>query len=229
MFFVCLSPFWHERSFGSRLFVLIKRENNIKWVQKSVKSVFQSTKLNLFDRSRNPTDIKQARRWGFAVVTRLSGGSVNKLNHRLVWIWKVCENHDKSNEFILFCVVLTDVLPLCSCRESCTGGGGGGRWRLRHVVPVILLCITLHRHGRNPARPPCGLSFWSEQEMSGQMDFGFKRPPKNKLLSQLSNKDESIRPAGGGDFDFTSTWGTKTKNINTKLKLEPNSDGEVWM
>ncbi|XP_042082808.1 adhesion G-protein coupled receptor G6 isoform X5 [Haplochromis burtoni] len=26
------------------------------------------------------------------------------------------------------------------------GGGRGGRWRLRHVVPVVLLWMTLHRH-----------------------------------------------------------------------------------
>ncbi|XP_040920037.1 adhesion G-protein coupled receptor G6 isoform X4 [Toxotes jaculatrix] len=30
--------------------------------------------------------------------------------------------------------------------ESSTSGRGGGRWRLRHVVPVVLLWMTLHKH-----------------------------------------------------------------------------------
>ncbi len=189
----------HGGALGS-LFVLISYENNIKWWK--VKTGFMSTKLHFFDWSRNLTDMKQLRRWGFTVVTRMSGRSVNKWNHTRVRIWKmlVAGVKNTTRETSSYCSVLYWLMssPFCSCRESCTGGGGGGRWRLRHVLPVILLCFTLHRHGRNPARPPCGLSFWSEQEMSGQMDSGFNWPPKNKLLSKLSNKEESIHPAGGG-------------------------------
>ncbi|XP_039873812.1 adhesion G-protein coupled receptor G6 isoform X8 [Simochromis diagramma] len=37
------------------------------------------------------------------------------------------------------------------------GGGRGGRWRLRHVVPVVLLWMTLHRHVLGCASTNCNL------------------------------------------------------------------------
>lgn len=40
---------------------------------------------------------------------------------------------------------------VCFSRETFRGEGGGGRggrWRLRHVVLVVLLWMTLHRHGK---------------------------------------------------------------------------------
>ncbi|XP_039981010.1 adhesion G-protein coupled receptor G6 isoform X6 [Xiphias gladius] len=41
--------------------------------------------------------------------------------------------------------------------ESSTGGRGGGRWRLRHVVPVVLLWMTLHKHVLGCSSTNCNL------------------------------------------------------------------------
>ncbi|XP_042359474.1 LOW QUALITY PROTEIN: adhesion G-protein coupled receptor G6 [Plectropomus leopardus] len=54
--------------------------------------------------------------------------------------------------------------------ESSTGGGGGGgggggrgRWRLRHVVPVVLLWMSLHRHVLGCSSTLCNLMLMEAQ------------------------------------------------------------------
>ena len=102
------------------------------------------------------------------------------------------------------------VLPVCSCRASCTGGaggggGGGGRWRLRHVVPVVLLWMSLHRHGRIPTRHHV-VSFRYQLEVSGFFLLIWQEEEKeNKSCSHSweTVKDESIRPSRAGQFYST--------------------------
>ncbi|XP_013127716.1 adhesion G-protein coupled receptor G6 isoform X4 [Oreochromis niloticus] len=88
------------------------------------------------------------------------------MNHK-VWTFhprknRICVQNMKKSE----CTMLKISFFVCFSRETFRGEGGGGRggrWRLRHVVLVVLLWMTLHRHVLGCASTNCNLVLTESQ------------------------------------------------------------------
>ncbi|XP_023143967.2 adhesion G-protein coupled receptor G6 isoform X9 [Amphiprion ocellaris] len=124
--------------------------------------------------------------------------------------------------------------------ESCTGGGGGGRWRLRQVVPVVLLWMTLHRHVLGCSSTNCNLVLTDAQGEITSPCYPQKYPNSQAcrwvmqapagFIIQLSFLDFDLEEAHGCIYDrvVVNTGNTDVKFCGlTANGLTLNSTGNV--
>ncbi|XP_036942729.1 adhesion G-protein coupled receptor G6 isoform X2 [Acanthopagrus latus] len=126
--------------------------------------------------------------------------------------------------------------------ESCTGGGGGGggRWRLRHVVPVILLWMSLHRHALGCSYINCNMVLTEAQGELKSPCYPQKYPNSQTcrwtlqapagFIIQLSFLDFDLEEAPGCIYDrvVVNTGNTDVKFCGlTANGLTLNSTGNV--
>ncbi|XP_051264754.1 adhesion G-protein coupled receptor G6 isoform X5 [Dicentrarchus labrax] len=128
--------------------------------------------------------------------------------------------------------------------ESCTGGGGGGgvggRWRLRHVVPVVLLWMTLHRHVLGCTTTNCNMLLMEAQGEFMSPCYPLKYPNSQAckwtmqapagFIIQLSFLDFDLEEAPGCIYDrvVVNTGNTDVKFCGpTANGLTLNSTGNV--
>ncbi|XP_008299365.1 adhesion G-protein coupled receptor G6 isoform X4 [Stegastes partitus] len=124
--------------------------------------------------------------------------------------------------------------------ESCTGEGGGGRWRLRQVVPVVLLWMTLHRHVLGCSSTNCNLVLTDAQGEITSPCYPQKYPNSQAckwtmqapagFIIQLSFLDFDLEEAHGCIYDrvVVNTGNTDVKFCGlTANGLTLNSTGNV--
>ncbi|XP_035534267.1 adhesion G-protein coupled receptor G6 isoform X3 [Morone saxatilis] len=129
--------------------------------------------------------------------------------------------------------------------ESCTGGGGGGgegggRWRLRHVVPVILLWMILPRHVLGCTTTNCNMVLMEAQGEFTSPCYPLKYPNSQAckwtmqapagFIIQLSFLDFDLEEAPGCIYDrvVVNTGNTDVKFCGpTANGLTLNSTGNV--
>ncbi|XP_078029832.1 adhesion G-protein coupled receptor G6 isoform X4 [Epinephelus lanceolatus] len=127
--------------------------------------------------------------------------------------------------------------------ESCTGGGGGGgggKWRLRHVVPVVLLWMSLHRHALGCSSTLCNLVLTEAQGEFTSPCYPQKYPNSQAcrwtmqaptgFIIQLSFLDFDLEEAPGCIYDrvVVNTGNTDVKFCGpTASGLTLNSTGNV--
>lgn len=122
--------------------------------------------------------------------------------------------------------------------ESCTGGGG--RWRLRHVVPVVLLWMTLHKHVLGCSSTNCNLVLTDAQGEITSPCYPQKYPNSQAckwvmqapagFIIQLSFLDFDLEEAHGCIYDrvVVNTGNTDVKFCGiTANGLTLNSTGNV--
>ncbi|XP_047429447.1 adhesion G-protein coupled receptor G6 isoform X2 [Mugil cephalus] len=123
--------------------------------------------------------------------------------------------------------------------ESCTGGGGG-RWRLRLVVPVVLLWMSLHRHVLGCSSTNCYLVLTEAQGEITSPCYPQKYPNSQTckwimqapagFIIQLSFLDFDLEEAQGCIYDkvVVNTGNTDVKFCGlTANGLTLNSTGNV--
>ncbi|XP_030261171.1 adhesion G-protein coupled receptor G6 isoform X5 [Sparus aurata] len=130
---------------------------------------------------------------------------------------------------------------------SCTGGaggggagGGGGRWRLRHVVPVVLLWMSLHRHALGCSHINCNMVLTEAQGEFKSPCYPQKYPNSQAcrwtlqapagFIIQLSFLDFDLEEAPGCIYDrvVVNTGNTDVKFCGlTANGLTLNSTGNV--
>ncbi|XP_019110247.1 adhesion G-protein coupled receptor G6 isoform X10 [Larimichthys crocea] len=126
--------------------------------------------------------------------------------------------------------------------ESCTGGrgGGGGRWRLRHVVPVVLLWMTLHRTVLGCSSTNCNMVLTEAQGEFTSPCYPTNYPNSQAckwtmqaptgFIIQLSFLDFDLEEAPGCIYDWVvvNTGNTDVKFCGpTANGLMLNSTGNV--
>ncbi|XP_030578077.1 adhesion G-protein coupled receptor G6 [Archocentrus centrarchus] len=118
------------------------------------------------------------------------------------------------------------------------GGGGGRRWRLRHVVPVVLLWMTLHRHVLGCSYTNCNLLLteaqgeitspcYPERYPNSQSCKWIMQAPTGFII-QLSFLDFDLEEAQGCIYDrvVVNTGNTEVKFCGlTANGLTLNSTG----
>ncbi|XP_065820165.1 LOW QUALITY PROTEIN: adhesion G-protein coupled receptor G6 [Labrus bergylta] len=128
--------------------------------------------------------------------------------------------------------------------ESCTGsrgrGGGGGRWRLHHVVLVVLLWMTLHTHALGCSSASCNLVLTDAQGEFTSPCYPLKYPNSQAckwtlqapagFIIQLSFLDFDLEEAPGCIYDRVVV---NTGNVDVRFcgptanGLTLNSTGNV--
>ncbi|XP_042245539.1 adhesion G-protein coupled receptor G6 isoform X3 [Thunnus maccoyii] len=124
--------------------------------------------------------------------------------------------------------------------ESRTAGGGGGRWRLRHVVPVVLLWMTLHRNVLGCGSTICNMVLTDAQGEIISPCYPQKYPNSQAckwimqapagFIIQLSFLDFDLEEAPGCIYDrvVVNTGNTDVKFCGlTANGLTLNSTGNV--
>ncbi|XP_076613269.1 adhesion G-protein coupled receptor G6 isoform X1 [Chaetodon auriga] len=124
--------------------------------------------------------------------------------------------------------------------ESCTGGGGAGRWRLHHVVPVVLLWMSLHRHVLGCSSTNCNMVLMEAQGEFTSPCYPQKYPNSQAckwtmqaptgFIIQLSFLDFDLEEAPGCIYDrvVVNTGNTDVKFCGlTANGLTLNSTGNV--
>ncbi|XP_071323519.1 adhesion G-protein coupled receptor G6 isoform X2 [Trachinotus anak] len=126
--------------------------------------------------------------------------------------------------------------------ESSTGGGSGGgrRWRLRHIIPVVLLWMTLHRHVLGCSSTNCNLVLTEVQGAITSPCYPQKYPNSQAcrwimqapagFIIQLSFLDFDLEEAPGCIYDrvVVNTGNTEVKFCGlTANGLSLNSTGNV--
>ncbi|XP_023266849.1 adhesion G-protein coupled receptor G6 isoform X3 [Seriola lalandi dorsalis] len=127
--------------------------------------------------------------------------------------------------------------------ESSTGGStgvGGGRWRFRHVVPVVLLWMTLHRHVLGCSSTNCNLVLTDVQGSITSPCYPQKYPNSQAckwtmqaptgFIIQLSFLEFDLEEAPGCIYDrvVVNTGNTDVKFCGlTANGLTLNSTGNV--
>ncbi|KAM6992808.1 adhesion G-protein coupled receptor G6 isoform 2-T2 [Tautogolabrus adspersus] len=127
--------------------------------------------------------------------------------------------------------------------ESCTGSrgrGGGGRWRLHHVVLVVLLWMTLHRHALGCSSTNCNVVLTDAQGEFTSPCYPLKYPNSQAckwtlqapagFIIQLSFLDFDLEEAPGCIYDrvVVNTGNTDVRFCGpTANGLTLNSTGNV--
>ncbi|XP_078131571.1 adhesion G-protein coupled receptor G6 [Sander vitreus] len=124
--------------------------------------------------------------------------------------------------------------------ESCTGGGRGGRWRLRHAVPVILLWMSLQRCALGCSSTNCIATLTDAQGEFTSPCYPEKYPNLHTckwtlqapagFIIQLSFLDFDLEEAPGCIYDWVvvNTGNTDVKFCGpTANGLTLNSTGNV--
>uniref|UniRef100_UPI0037E8AD3C adhesion G-protein coupled receptor G6 isoform X2 n=1 Tax=Semicossyphus pulcher TaxID=241346 RepID=UPI0037E8AD3C len=126
--------------------------------------------------------------------------------------------------------------------ESCSGsrGGAGGRWRLHHVVPVVLLWMSLHRHALGCSTTNCNMVLTDAQGEFTSPCYPQKYPNSQAckwtmqapagFIIQLSFLDFDLEEAPGCIYDrlVVNTGNTDVRFCGlTANGLTLNSTGNV--
>ncbi|XP_062293272.1 adhesion G-protein coupled receptor G6 [Scomber scombrus] len=124
--------------------------------------------------------------------------------------------------------------------ESRTGGGGGGRWRLRHVVPLVLLWMSLHKNVLGCGSTNCILVLTEAQGEFTSPCYPQKYPNSQAckwtmqapagFIIQLSFLDFDVEEAPGCIYDrvVVNTGNNDVKFCGLTAKgLTLNSTGNV--